>query len=141
MINIKNLWEAMPRELQRKSSLHNLKQTVDTYNATHGWQPIETAPREGDVFLAFVPHGQVGFAFAACQNMAERLVCMMSGDDFTGKATHWMPLPEFPEMGAELALASESQREAAGLADEKSDGQAENVELSRGDSGQTTPNP
>lgn len=126
MINIKKLWEAMPRELQRKTSLHTLKQTVDAYQSLNGWQTIETAPREGDVFLAFAPHGHVGFAFAACQNTAERLVCMMSGDDFTGKATHWMPLPEFPEKGAELALASESQREAAGKADEEPIRQAEN---------------
>lgn len=97
MINIKTLWEAMPRELQRKTSLHTLKQTVDTYKATHGWQPIETAPRDGAVFLAFVPHSQVGFAFTACWNTRNRLLCMMSGDDYTAEATHWMPLPEFPE--------------------------------------------
>lgn len=36
MITIKTLWEAMPRELQRKTSLHTLKQTVDSYKAAHG---------------------------------------------------------------------------------------------------------
>jgi hypothetical protein len=34
MIGIKKLWEAMPPHLQRKVSLHDLKQTVDAYNAT-----------------------------------------------------------------------------------------------------------
>ena len=97
MINIKTLWEAMPRELQRKTSLHTLKQTVDSYKAAHGWQPLGTSPRDGEVFLAFVPHDQVGFAFAAVWNTADRLLCMMSGDDFTETATHWMLMPEFPE--------------------------------------------
>lgn len=34
MIGIKKLWEAMPPHLQRRVSLHDLKQTVDAYNAT-----------------------------------------------------------------------------------------------------------
>ena len=34
MIGIKKLWEAMPQRLQRKVSLHDLKQTVDAYNST-----------------------------------------------------------------------------------------------------------
>ena len=97
MINTKTLWEAMPRELQHKTSLHTLKQTVDGYKAAHGWQPLGTSPRDGEVFLAFVPHDQVGFAFAAVWNTADRLLCMMSGDDFTETATHWMLMPEFPE--------------------------------------------
>jgi len=33
MIGIKKLWEAMPPHLQRRVSLHDLKQTVDKYNA------------------------------------------------------------------------------------------------------------
>lgn len=109
MITIKTLWEAMPRELQRKSSLHNLKLTVDAYKATHGWQPIETAPLDGTVFLSFVPHDQVGFAFVGVWNTRGRLLCMMSHDDYTAEATHWMPLPEFPENVQTLATADENQ--------------------------------
>lgn len=32
MIDIKKLWEAMPRDVQRKISCHDLKRTVDAYN-------------------------------------------------------------------------------------------------------------
>ena len=63
----------------------------------HGWQTLETSPRDGVVFLSFVPHDQGGFAFSAVWNTSDRLLCMMSGDDFTDKATHWTLLPEFPE--------------------------------------------
>lgn len=97
MINIKTLWEAMPRELQRKTSLHTLKQTVDAYKATHGWKPIESAPRNGTVFVAFAPHDQGGFQFSACYNTDGFLLCMMSGDNFTLEVTHWTPQPESPE--------------------------------------------
>jgi len=32
MIDIKKLWEAMPRDVQRKISCHDLKRIVDNYN-------------------------------------------------------------------------------------------------------------
>lgn len=61
------------------------------------WKPIKSSPRDGSVFMAFVPHSQIGFQFCATWNTDNRLVCMMSGDDFTYKATLWRaahPLPE-----------------------------------------------
>jgi hypothetical protein len=61
-----------------------------------GWQPIDTSPRDGDVFMAYVPHGAGGFQFVAVWNTADRLLCMMSGDDFTGKATLWHPVIPLP---------------------------------------------
>ena len=60
------------------------------------WEPVESSPHGGVVFLAFVPHEQGGFAFCGVWNTEGRLLCMMSGDDFTGHATHWTPLPQFP---------------------------------------------
>lgn len=69
--------------------------------ALHRWRAIETAPSDGSVFLAFVPHAEVGFAFAAVITTDGRLACMMSGDDFTGRATHWMPMPSLPNVQAD----------------------------------------
>jgi len=33
MIELKKLWNAMPRDVQRKTSLHDLKRIVDAYNS------------------------------------------------------------------------------------------------------------
>lgn len=96
MIDLKQLHEAMPRDVQRKMSLHDLKRTVDAYNKADVWQPMENSPRDGSVFLAFAPHIQVGYAFVAVWNTENRLLCMMSGRDCTDEATRWRPLPEFP---------------------------------------------
>jgi hypothetical protein len=43
MIDIKSLYEAMPPELQRKSSIHTLRLTVEKYNATR--DPLREAAR------------------------------------------------------------------------------------------------
>jgi predicted Zn-ribbon and HTH transcriptional regulator len=39
MITIESLWNALPRDVQRKISLHDLKRTVDTYNAIERGMP------------------------------------------------------------------------------------------------------
>lgn len=83
-------------EADRYNACHDLKRTVDFYNALE-WEPIATAPTDGSVFVAFVPHSQTGFQFSACINLDGDLLCMMSGDNFTGKATHWTPQHPFPE--------------------------------------------
>lgn len=60
------------------------------------WQPLASSPRDGTVFMAFAPHDQGGFQFCAVWNLDNRLLCMMSGDDYTDKATLWLvahPLP------------------------------------------------
>lgn len=43
MIDIKSLYEAMPPELQRKTSIHTLRLTVEKYNATPS--PLHEAAR------------------------------------------------------------------------------------------------
>ena len=64
------------------------------------WQPLANSPHDGVVFMAYVPHDDPsvgGFQFCAVWNLDNRLLCMMSGDDFTDKATLWRaahPLPE-----------------------------------------------
>jgi hypothetical protein len=58
--------------------------------------PIATAPRDGSVFMVFVPHEMTGFQFVAVVTLDGRICCMMSGDDFTGKATMWHPVIPLP---------------------------------------------
>ena len=58
------------------------------------WQPIETAPSEGD-FLAYVPNSIAGPILIVEADMGE--FWHMAGDDTeTVKPTHWMPLPPPP---------------------------------------------
>lgn len=62
---------------------------------TRGWMPIETAPRDGRRFLAYVPIPN------------HRMVIAMAGDlgmilnenylPMPYKPTHWSPLPQPPE--------------------------------------------
>jgi len=62
-----------------------------------GWKPIETSPKEGGIFLAYVPHGNGGFRFLATWNRRGRLVCTGSGDDYTSEATLWTGIPDLPK--------------------------------------------
>ena len=79
------------------------KDIADAIRQSMEWQPLDNSPRDGDVFMAYVPHDDPsvgGFQFCAVWNREDRLLCMMSGDDFTDKATLWRaahPLPEREE--------------------------------------------
>lgn len=64
------------------------------------WQPIETAPRDGDTrFLGcdaseqYWPH----VYFYAGWEDENKPVWSMAGEYFTNDLTHWMPLPEPPK--------------------------------------------
>jgi hypothetical protein len=61
-----------------------------------GWQPIETAPRDGTYVLGYGPHETRGFYIDAIHHYQELgwTVKWMSG---YGEPTHWMPLPEPPQ--------------------------------------------
>ena len=59
-----------------------------------GWQPIETAPRDGRRILAFDKGCAMGVIwFNAKEQMFEDVQCLIDDD---GVVTHWMPLPEAP---------------------------------------------
>lgn len=67
------------------------------YTEGQEWKTMDIAPRDGTVFLAFVPHDQSGFAFVAMKTAAGQVKCMMSGRDYTAEAIRWMPLPAHPK--------------------------------------------
>jgi len=58
------------------------------------WQPIETAPTDGEMLAWSALHG---FSLAQCSDMLVRngATEYFNGDVFC-IATHWMPLPEPP---------------------------------------------
>jgi len=50
MIDLKKLWEAMPRDVQRKISCHDLKRITDNYNADNQEDgPPNNRPQDGRV--------------------------------------------------------------------------------------------
>jgi hypothetical protein len=48
MIEIKKLWESMPRDVQRKISCHDLKRIVDNYNGTEKPDIAESVAVDSD---------------------------------------------------------------------------------------------
>jgi hypothetical protein len=74
----------------------------DPVPATTGWQPVETAPKDGTVIDLWLPDGRAPacrwgrngwqIEFAEMPGSFESLVAAR-GD----AATHWMPLPEGPK--------------------------------------------
>ena len=65
------------------------------------WQPIETAPREVDV-LVYVPNVQFPETIAMyCTPRAGHPLWLdRESERLLGQPTHWMPLPEPPEVSA-----------------------------------------
>ena len=61
--------------------------------ASHGWQPIETAPKGESVLVGTTdPLGNMGCPVVLARQHAD------GGWNHTGAAwTHWMPIPERPE--------------------------------------------
>lgn len=63
-----------------------------------GWQPIETAPKDGTDILLHVVYGQseilIGYFYSG--DAAHHGFYEIDGDDINNP-THWMPLPEPPE--------------------------------------------
>ena len=68
------------------------------------WQPIETAPRDGSVFLAWRYFavalrwtGEVGFPWEAVEIGSKYFRRQRNGYQESDPAlTHWMPLPSKP---------------------------------------------
>ena len=72
------------------------------WNARHsgsGWLPIETAPKDGGEMLLYNGYVCIGYWHGF-----EKVFCsfanIVPGIDV--KPTHWMPLPDPPDVGEEL---------------------------------------
>jgi hypothetical protein len=63
------------------------------------WQPIETAPKDGMLILAY--DGQEGYPCAVVRWVAHwgAWAGYYSGVDPLDEPTHWMPIPVPPVMG------------------------------------------
>lgn len=64
------------------------------------WQPIETAPKDGDHILLFIPG--YGYEVYTGAVHAGSICYLDNGCDFEPEAedhypTHWMPLPQTPK--------------------------------------------
>lgn len=61
------------------------------------WQPIETAPKDGDTRVLL---GRIGYAeqmaVAWWSNRLDGWVTVIGGHTFS-EASHWMPLPQPPK--------------------------------------------
>ena len=57
-----------------------------------GWQPIETAPKDGSVFL--IRQGNLAASHAFFRNGELKHIDY----SHTNNPTHWMPLPHPPEV-------------------------------------------
>ena len=60
------------------------------------WMPIKKAPKNGDMFLGFVPHACVGYICCFYWNQ-ELQQWQNNIDGEFDNPTHWMPLPPMPE--------------------------------------------
>ena len=88
------LWKHAKR-LERELNEANAKLREATE-----WKPIETAPKDGTVFIAFQPVSEELRVIAAAyfDEGAFRMVQYHAGnEEFPIHPTHWMPLPESPK--------------------------------------------
>lgn len=76
-----------------------------------GWQPIETAPRDGTDVLFFDPNTEEGGS-VMLGRYEDGEWFDHSRDSFNRTPTHWMPLPPPPE-GARDAYTSQSEADHA----------------------------
>jgi hypothetical protein len=76
----------------------------ETASVREGWRPIETAPKDGSVFLAVTVMAQKPTA-AMCKRYDNKFLVLSSGEKFEAPGwtqwwpTHWMPLPSSPTDG------------------------------------------
>ena len=66
------------------------------YPARMDWQPIETAPRNGEVVLVYAPNWRGGLIYAASEQYGYWTSNACVDDHFWEEPTHWMPLPDPP---------------------------------------------
>jgi hypothetical protein len=88
-----------------RARVAELESAIRTYEKTmlerfpgDGWQPIETAPRDGAHFIAAAVGGGRDFIIEAWfQDGAFRTVLDEFEVNSAAVLTHWMPLPNPPE--------------------------------------------
>lgn len=61
--------------------------------AASAWQPIETAPKSGALFLAIDTRNNNGYALVHWNSFEQRWFTLNAR---SATATHWQPLPEPP---------------------------------------------
>jgi len=69
----------------------------DSLRQYNGWQPIETAPKDGTFILVAVP-GEVAIHIMLVWWL-DGWCLDMTNTPIVGNPTHWMPLPEPPKEG------------------------------------------
>ena len=85
---------------QLKDYYSDLASRIDAHLAGGGWMPIETAPKDGTIFLGY-QNGKYGEAYFVPRDDCE----MWHFRGSTGaahyfpecKPTHWQPLPSLPK--------------------------------------------
>ena len=60
-----------------------------------GWQPIETAPKDGRNVLLFCPRAQ-DYGYNGIRLTWRKDGCWQGANNSLWPPTHWMPLPEPP---------------------------------------------
>lgn len=101
-------WEDLPEE-QRRLSMAGARTAIEAYlfitrraEQDDGWQPIETAPKDGTWIIALADCGNPNFAgHGVVQWRGDGRTANAHGwyDDrvqMMDDATHWMPLPSPP---------------------------------------------
>ena len=73
--------------------------TANTQSPLPGWQPIETAPKDGTRILAYAPDSLLGPTQAVIYwwELGDEIALWCGADETPFRATHWMPLPEPPK--------------------------------------------
>jgi hypothetical protein len=88
-IRDRDAWRTWKGEqAHRESAQAALTAITDAgYRIVPGWQPIETAPKDGTLVLLYLPDGLM-----ACRRWQDNHWRGWDSED----ATHWMPLPAAP---------------------------------------------
>ena len=73
-----------------------------------GWQPVETAPKDGTVVLVWTRTGPHLAAYLRLrpEGWMEKDGSYLLTEDTTGLPTHWMPLPVPPASNADIGVTA-----------------------------------
>lgn len=91
------------------NAVEDLVQVIEEYERTHGWQPIETAPKDETSILVFAKHkldscsSVVQASWFEGQFYADSRECIIDFEDGL-TCTHWMPLLHPPKQKIEESL-------------------------------------